>query len=136
MSRYVPFRKGSLLIPTGPCHHLHIICNDPVFYPTMGKECFLAVNISSIDPFLEYDASYILKPGDHAFITHDSFVYYRKADIFGATTTARKIAEGDIMTHDPFDDAVFDKVLSGFYASKEVRPKIKKFVELYCCLTS
>ncbi|MFM8333248.1 MAG: hypothetical protein ACKN9T_16335 [Candidatus Methylumidiphilus sp.] len=132
MNLYVPFRKGSLLIPTGPCQHLHIICNDPVFYPAKATLCFLAVNISSIDPLLTHDASCILKPGDHPFITHDSFVYYKKADIFGATTTARRIAEGDITIHDPFDDAVFERILTGFSLSKEALPKIKKFVQTYC----
>lgn len=132
MSQYVPFRKGSLLIPTGPCLHLHVICNDPVFYPAMAKECFLAVNISSIDPLIPHDKSCILNPGDHPFIMHDSFVYYKKADVFGATTTARRIAEGDIAIHDPFNEVVFEKILSGFFISKEVRPKIKKFVEPYC----
>jgi len=132
MSLYVPFRKGSLLIPTGSCQHLHVICNDPVFYPALAKDCFLAVNISSIKPLVSYDTCCILKPGEHSFITHDSFVYYKKADIFGATTVSRSIAEGDITIHDPFDDTVFDKILLGFNISKEVRPKIKKFVELYC----
>ncbi len=132
MSIYKPFRRGSLLIPSGPCLHLHVICNDPIFYPALAKECFLAVNISSIDPILQYDPSCILKAGDHPFIKHDSYVYYRKADIFGATTTARLVAEGEISLHDPFTDVVFEKILNGFYQSKEVRPKMLKFFQRYC----
>lgn len=132
MSIYKPFRKGSLLIPSGPCLHLHVICNDPVFYPSLAKECFLAVNISSIDPIIQYDPSCILTAGHHRFIKHDSYVYYRKADVFGATTTSRLVAEGEISLHDPFSDAVFEKILDGFYQSKEVRPKIFNFFQRYC----
>ena len=132
MSLYKPFRKGSLLIQSGPCLHLHAICNDPVFYPLLAKECFLAVNISSIDPVIQYDPSCILTVGNHLFIKHDSYVYYRKADIFGSTTTARLVAEGEISLHDTFTDAVFEKILDGFYKSKEVRPKIFKFFQRYC----
>ena len=135
MSLYVPFRKGSLLIPAGSCQHLHIICNDPVFYPALAKECFLAVNISSIDPIIQYDTTCILKDGDHPFIKHDSYVYYRKADIFGATTTERMVAEGDISLHDPFCDVIFEKILAGFYQSNEVKPKILKFFQKYCTHT-
>ena len=103
-----------------------------MFYPALLKECFLAVNISSIDSFIQYDATCILKTGDHPFVKHDSYVYYRKADIFGATTTARLVAEGEISSHDPFSDVVFEKILDGFYQSKEVRPKVLKYFQKYC----
>lgn len=125
-------RKGTLLIPTGPCHHLHVICNDPVFYPVLTKECFLAVNFSSIEPCIDCDTTCILHPGDHPFIKQESYVYYRKADIFGATTTSRLIVEGEIVAHTPCSDAVFEKILAGFLRSREVRPKIKTYLEKYC----
>lgn len=129
---YTPVRKGTLLIPTGPCYHLHIICNDPVFYPTITKECVLAVNISTIDPCIDYDKTCLLNVGDHPFIKHESYVYYRKADIFGASSIARSVADGTFSTHAPFDDPVFDRVLAGFTASNEVRLKIRRFYENYC----
>ena len=34
--------------------------------------------------------------------------------------------------HDPFSDVVYEKILDGFYQSKEVRPKIMKYLQKYC----
>ena len=132
MSPYTPTRKGILLIPTGPCYHLHIICNDPVFYPFKIKECVLVVNISTVDPRIDYDETCLLNVGDHPFIKHESYVYYRKADILGAGSIARSVADGTFSTHAPFDDPVFNRVLAGFTASKEVHLKIRRFYENYC----
>lgn len=132
MKANLPFRKASLLIPTGPCHHLHIICNDPVFYPAKVKDCVLAVNISSISTGIEYDASCVLTQGEHPFIKSPSYVYYRKADIFGANSISLNIANGSFTLHESFDDLIFEKILSGFAISNEVRPKIKKFYQQYC----
>ena len=127
-----PFRKGTILIPTGPCDHLHIICNNPVFYPKLAKECVLAVNISTVTTDIPYDISCILNTGDHPFINRQSYVYYRKADIFGATAIAKNVADGSFTTHQPIDDTVFSKVLLGFSISDEVTPKIRQFYKSYC----
>ncbi len=132
MSLYLPCRKGSILIPTGPCDHLHVICNDPVFYPALVKECVLAVNLSTVNEYIDYDKTCILKYDEHPFLKHDSYVYYRKADIFGVNSISRCIADGSFSTHDPFDEDVFEKILSGFSVSKEVRPKIRAFYNTFC----
>ncbi len=96
-----PFRKGTILIPTGPCNHLHIICNNPVFYPKLAKECVLAVNISTVTTDIPYDISCVLNTGDHPFINRQSYVYYRKADIFGATAVAKNVAVNPSSAADP-----------------------------------
>lgn len=127
-----PIKMGTILIPSGPSKHLHFICSDPVFYPALVKECVLVVNISTIDALLDYDKSCILQRSDHPFIKHPSYVYYRKADIFGADSISRNVAEGNFTLHVPCSEATFERIFGGFNISDEVRPKIKKFYQRYC----
>jgi len=129
---YEPTKKGTILVPTGSADHLHFICCDPVYYPNLGRDCVLAVNISSINDGTQYDNSCILNVGDHPFIKHPRYVYYRKADIFGSDSISRNIAEGNFRIHDPCSDQVFNKILQGFESSEELRFKIKRFYECYC----
>ena len=129
---FVPLRKGTVLIPTGPTNHLHFICCDPVHYHNQNKECVLAVNISSIDEDIECDQTCTLNVGDHPFIKNPSYVYYRKAEIFGADNISRNVAEGNFIAHQPCNDATFNRILNGFEVSEEVRFKIKRFYEMYC----
>jgi len=129
---YTPMRKGTVLIPTGPTKHLHFICCNPVYYPNLVKECVLVVNISSIEEELEFDNSCILDVGDHSFVKRPSYIYYRKAEILGADSISRNIAEGNFSIHQPCEDIVFNKILDGFNTSEEVKFKIKRFYENFC----
>lgn len=127
-------RKGTILIPTGPVKHLHFVCSDPVFYPQYTKECVLVVNITSIKEGLEHDASCLLDVGDHPFITHPSYVYYRKADIYGADNLTRNIADGSFDVHDVCGEATFKRILEGFTISEDVTPKVLSFYQKHCKL--
>lgn len=129
---FTPMRKGTILIPTGPVNHLHFICCDPVYYSRLGRECVLAVNISTVNDGTEYDQTCILDSGDHPYIHHPSYVYYRKADVFGSENISRNVAEGNFSIHSPCSDTTFNRVMQGFESSEEVRYKIKRFYERYC----
>lgn len=128
----LPYRKGTILIPSGPCKHLHIICNDPVFYPNNGKESVLAVNISSVTPGVPYEEGCLLSAGDHPFIKHSSFVMYSRADVFGAVAIARSIDDGTFAPHAPASEELFSRVLAGFEVSDRVKYKVLRFYEGYC----
>ena len=132
MTAYHPLRKGTLLIFSGSCEHLHIICNDPVFYPNYNKESILVVNISSIRDAIEHDPTCIFNGREHPFIKHPSYVYYNKADILGVNTVCNEVDNGNIKTHQNFTENHFNKILEGFSVSKFVTPKIKRFYEKYC----
>jgi len=132
VSTYRPLRKGTLLIFSGPCEHLHIICNNPVFYPRYSKDSILVVNISSINDAIEPDPTCTFHGGEHPFIQHPSYAFYNKADILGVNTVCREVDNGNIRTHQNFSESQFDKILRGFAISKFVTPKIKRFYEKYC----
>ena len=81
---------------------------------------------------IDYDKTCILKIGEHPFIKRDSYILYRKAEIFGVNSISRNIDDGSFSTHQPFNDVTFEKILAGFAISKEVRPKIKSFYNKFC----
>ena len=132
MAGYEPVKKGAILIPTGPTDHLHIICCDPIFYPVINKDCILLVNISSVDEDMYYDNTCILNIGDHPFIKHPSYVFYKKAVIYGVESICRNVDEGNFFIHHPTNEAVYQRIIAGFEASSEVRGKIKRFYDKYC----
>lgn len=123
------YRKGTLLIPTGPVHHLHIVMNDPVFSPEHGDERSLIVNISSADPGVKLDDACLLDAGCHPFIIRQSYVYYRHALISAAPRLAQEIDAGNILARPAVNDDVFVMVRRGFDTSRFVAPKIKRFLK-------
>ncbi len=129
---FSPARKGTVLIPSGPTDHLHFVCCDPVFYPKQAKECVLLVNISTIKPDIDYDRTCIVQVGDHPFVTRASYIYYRKADIFGSNSLSRNVADGTFQAHQPCSDELFSRILNGFDISEDVRGKVKNFYSMYC----
>ncbi|EPT0794497.1 hypothetical protein [Yersinia intermedia] len=133
MAQYIPLAKGSILVPSGPGLHLHIVCNDPKPYPRYANaESVLLVNITSITANHPYDETCILTAGDHPFLTHPSYVYYRKADIYASTSLAAGVMAGDMTVRPPCPEAAFQRILDGFNISKQVKLNIKNYYQKYC----
>lgn len=126
---FIPMKKGAILMPTGPVDHLHFICSDSIFYPSKAKECVLIVNISSINDGSDYDKTCILNADEHPFIKHSSYVYYKKAEIYGTNSISQNVAQGTFRIHEPCSDNIFNRILEGFSISEDVTGKIRKFYE-------
>jgi len=133
MSKYQPYRKGTVLALSGSVDHLHVICNDPAYYTINDCDCVLAVNISSVKMGVPYDSTCILTVGDHPFVRHDSYVVYERAVIWKTGNIDKKVEEGSIKPQ-PVDmkDEVFRRILDGFDISDEIEPKIRKFWKNHC----
>mgnify|MGYP003722258593 CR=1 FL=1 len=127
-----PYKRGTILLISGPCNHLFIICNDPIYDAGLRKNSVLAVNISSIKEDLPHDTTCIISPGDHPYVAHRSYVVYSKAEILCSTKLEQSIVLGEIETREDVDDQLFNRVLSGFGTSRSVPYKIKRFYERYC----
>ncbi|QPS58455.1 hypothetical protein I6G53_16785 [Serratia plymuthica] len=125
-------QAGTVLAPSGPCNHFHVICNDPVYYPINDCYCILVVNVSSIKPGVPHDNACVLNPGEHRFIQHPSYVVYAEAVIWRVENVARKHAQGEITAHDDMPLATFERVLAGFDISEQATPKNIKFKNRYC----
>lgn len=66
----------SYFIPSGPKDHLHIIVWGLGLVPFRGAgDQFILASVASLVP--QHDPACIVKQGDHPFIQHDSYVFYR-----------------------------------------------------------
>jgi hypothetical protein len=76
----------ALLIPSGPQdkNHLYFVLTEKCV-----EENHLLVSISTVPERGFYDATCILEPGDHPFILHQSFVFYRTPQVYSASKIAR-----------------------------------------------
>ena len=79
MDLWIPLQRGTLLIPTGPKLHLHIILTDPAIDPLDDVSKMLLVSISTVR-HIRPDDTCILRPDDHPFIRQESFVDYARAN--------------------------------------------------------
>lgn len=129
---FSPVQKGTILLLSGAKEHIFFICNDPVFYPRLNKNTFLAVNLTSVSEEFESDNTCILNVGDHPFVKHPSYIFYRRAEIFGTETVTNGVSAGDIRVHQPCEIATFQRILDGFAVSPHVTPKIKGYYQRYC----
>jgi len=76
----------------------------------------IIVNIQSIRGE-KYDHTVRLKPGDHEFIVHDSFVNYRLARIISLDELEAKIRTGTAVMKKPFRDAILQRICEGICKS-------------------
>jgi hypothetical protein len=127
----IAFKKGTLLILTGPVPHFHIVMNDPVFSGEHGKDTVLVVNISSVKPHTYHDPSCVLHPGCHAFVRHPSWVVYEGATVMDTARIDEKVASLDITTHEPASDDLFEQVRLGFDCSPHLKPKIRRYLKIH-----
>lgn len=117
------------MILTGPVDHLHIVMNDPVFWPERNSETVLMVNISSIKEGVYHDPSCILRPNSHPFIRVPSWTYYRGAVIAIAERLDQKVDEGECRPLEPVSQEIFEAVRNGFDVSKHVTGEIKRYLK-------
>jgi len=133
MRMFLPNRKASILVPSGPPHdpdrkHLFIVVSDPV----TDEHLVLLVSISSVKPNIWNDESCLLYKGEHPFITKDSFVDYGYARIESAEKLLRGVESGKLVPHDPVSDDVFQRICQGLMASRRTPMDIKRFFLLHC----
>ena len=139
MTVFQPVRRATLLIPSGPAHdfdrkHLFIILTDPVADPVNGnKVSVLLTSLSTLDIALQHDPTCILHPGDHPFVTRDSYVSYRTSRIQEAEKIINGVASGMLVAKEPMDSGIVDRICKGL-DSYQTPEKIKRFFRMYAAL--
>lgn len=131
MSLFLPLRRATLLVPSGPENdpdrkHLFILLTDPADDES-GVKVVLMVSLSSIKPGVPHDPACLLYPGDHPFVKRDSFVVYQKARIEEADKVLRGVKDGKLVPQDPMDSAVFARICKGLEDSRLTPPKLLRF---------
>ena len=120
-------KKHTILIPSGTYHapdnrHLFVVCTDEC-----DEGCHLIVPITSWTNNL-CDDTCILVRGDHSFITHKSYVLYRKGRIEPASSLSSGIAKGFLKVYDPMNGQAFLRLFNGICRSIQTPRKIKAYV--------
>lgn len=128
MTIFIPARRTTLFLPSGPRSapnqdHLFILLTDPV----APENDVLVVNISSVNKGLYYDPTCLLYPGDHSFVTRKSYIYYKEAEIRGATQLANGATKGIFKPLEMVDEIIFARICKGVEDSKHTPLKAKKF---------
>ena len=123
-SLYQPFEGATLLIPSGPDYHLFIVATQPC-----SEQCVALVNVTSIVPGRPYDQTCVFQGGEHEFIRHPSWVYYRRARILSVAALRLGIRDNIFIPKASVNGAVFENVCDGFGLSPFVTPRVRAYVE-------
>jgi hypothetical protein len=70
-----------------------------------------------------------LDSGDHPFLKRPSVVEYRRARIEFATRLEACIASGEFVRMETMNAALFERVRSGFHASRYSKPFARSFLD-------
>lgn len=123
---YVPYRGGTLLIPSGPTgDHLFAIAT-----PACAAGLHVIVNITSVpDEGNFYDDTCVIEAGEHPFAKQPSYAYYGMADIQAAERLTRMVEGWVYRKHDDMSDALTQRIEDGILASRFTKRRIKVYYE-------
>jgi hypothetical protein len=94
---------------------LHIVCSDPMDFGGFPSQSCLLVNLSSVLP--KCDTTVVLGVGDHPFVVHPSFVFYKKAFVERASNLEKWVADGLYKEHKPANRALVRRIVANMDAS-------------------
>jgi len=136
MTVFVPVRRATLLIPSGPAHdhdrkHLFIVLTDPVINPENQLSSVLLTSLSTFNPSLPHDATCILHPGDHPFITRNSFISYSTSRILEEAKLINGVTSGVFVARELMDTGIVERICAGLSVSQQTPVKINRFYRTY-----
>ena len=117
-------KKGTILIPSGTsCDagkmHLFVVCTDACV-----NGLHLLVPVTSWTNDL-CDATCKLAKGEHPFLTHASYILYRKARIEAATDLIYGVEQKTLSPHEMMNGQTFLRIANGICRSSQTPRKIK-----------
>lgn len=118
---------NAYLIPSGPDDglHLSIVCTGEKARPDFR----LLVNITSIKTGKFYDATCVIKAGEHPFIRHDSYVSYRHSSQCTSSKIERSIERGIYVPKEDVSIELLKRIIEGFYLSEFTSPWVIEILE-------
>ncbi len=85
------------------------------------------VSISTVRAGQYHDPACRLFPGDHPFITRESYVVYAMARIESADKISRGVTQNILVPKAPMDGSVFARICQGVLDSKHTPRHMKEF---------
>ena len=134
MKLFVPFRRATLLVPSGPAHdpdqkHLFILLTDPAQVLGYEDKHSLLVGVATMHAGIPHDPACKLHAGDHSFIKHKSFVFYAGARIEASQKLVDGVKRGIFSHQGMLAEDIFARVCHGLTLSRSTTPKILAFYE-------
>jgi hypothetical protein len=133
MGQWCCQKGNTLLIPCGSeagQKHLFALLFSPVIADGYGQSpMVLLANVTSVKNGVAGDDSCLLRPEDHPFITHDSFVDYRLARFEKADFIAGKVKNGEFTEKDPCTPELIQKIIKGAMISRKIPREYKLVLE-------
>lgn len=131
MSVFLPLRRATLLIPSGPQgdeerKHLFVLLTNP-HEDVNGRKSVLLASLSSVRAGVPHDPSCILHAGDHPFVKRDSYVLYQKMRLEEVEKVLRGVRSGQLIPLEPMDGAVFARICKGLEESRLTSARFRDF---------
>jgi hypothetical protein len=120
-------RGGTLLIPSGPNHHLHLILNEPMTVAGFEPEACLLLGISTI--VRRCDLTCVLSVGCHPFVKEPSFIEYRWPQIASKSHLIKQVAAGVFIPREPVDLAFVKRVVSNIDVAPRASGDLKRWAD-------
>lgn len=122
-------RPGAcLLVPSGPGNKSHlftIVLGPEQWVGYGGNDQVVMVSITTVKPDFPHDTACVIQAGEHPFIEHESYVYYREARIDSAAHVDNMIATMGWHPKEPCSPALRNRIMQGMMISKRVPRHIK-----------
>lgn len=119
-------KASTFLIPSGPYHdptrlHLHVVCTDAC---KDNKYLIVSVSTKYND---KCDQTCVLQPHEHAWLKHESFVFYRNASIIDAETIRKGLAVQVFVQKGDLNGQTLLRITNGICRSPQTPRKIKTY---------
>lgn len=122
---YVPYPSGTMLIPSGATgSHLFIVVTEKC-----AGGSHLLFSVTSVRPNVSYDNACEFMGGEHEFITHHSYVYYRLAEQRRADSITKLVDNGYFTLKADLEGKHFKRICAGAKGSKFIKPWALRYFE-------
>ena len=118
-----------LLVPSGPeeFRHLFAVAVGPQQFDGYGaKPHVIMVSVTSVKPEFPFDSACVIRAGEHPFIKHDSYVYYRDPRVEPVAHVQNMVDSAVWISQEPCSAELLQRIRAGLLASTRVPRHIKK----------
>lgn len=124
----MPALGDTLMIPGwNGVPHMFVVVWGPGQIPQEAThDLVMMVCFDTIYPGIPHDASCVLQPGEHVFITDATYVSYRHLRCDVATHVDQMIAQGLWQAKTPVSATVLKRMRAGLCKSKAPKPRYKQ----------